>query len=223
MSRVPLPPMIGRLRQKVAIRQTVVSVSLLDRPGRGGAVPVLSVAQRPRRKRSSRSHRCLGFTLIELILAMSILLTLLSIAVPQYRGLKERALVTAAIGDLKTLEGEIMAFLAVNRVMPVDLAAIDRDGFLDPWGNPYEYLPFSTGISFFGGGGNGNGNGNGGGGGGPPAGARKDKFLVPVNADFDLYSKGADGLSAAPFTAAESRDDVVRAGSGGFFGLADDF
>ncbi len=48
---------------------------------------------------------------------------------------------------------------------------------------------------------------------------RKDKFLVPVNTDFDLYSKGRDGKSVAPFTAGASRDDVVRANNGGYFGL----
>ena len=47
---------------------------------------------------------------------------------------------------------------------------------------------------------------------------RTDKSLVPVNSDFDLYSMGKDGISKAPFTAKESRDDIVRARNGNFYG-----
>ncbi len=60
-------------------------------------------------------------------------------------------------------------------------------------------------------------------GGGPPVQARKDRFLVPINSDYDLYSRGKDGLSVAPLTAAQSRDDIVRAANGTFVGLAEKF
>jgi len=46
---------------------------------------------------------------------------------------------------------------------------------------------------------------------------------VPVNSDFDLYSKGKDKESVAAFTAKMSHDDIVRANNGMFVGLADDF
>jgi general secretion pathway protein G len=46
---------------------------------------------------------------------------------------------------------------------------------------------------------------------------------VPVNSDFDLYSMGPDGQSKPPFTAAASRDDIVRASNGGFIGPVSDF
>jgi general secretion pathway protein G len=59
----------------------------------------------------------------------------------------------------------------------------------DPWGNPYQYLPLD-GASPPGGGGPG-------GGGGAAAHARKDRFLVPIDTDFDLYSMGKDGQSAS--------------------------
>jgi general secretion pathway protein G len=53
--------------------------------------------------------------------------------------------------------------------------------------------------------------------------ARKDRFLVPINSDFDLYSMGKDGDSKAPFTAKASRDDIVRVNDGGYVGLAEEF
>ena len=71
------------------------------------------------------------------------------------------------------------------------------------------------------------GGGGGGGGGGPPCGgiggARKDRSMVPINSDFDLYSMGKDGQSVGPLTAQKSHDDVIRANDGGFYGLAANF
>ncbi|MCA9739171.1 MAG: prepilin-type cleavage/methylation domain-containing protein, partial [Gemmatimonadetes bacterium] len=64
----------------------------------------------------------------------------------------------------------------------------------------------------------------GGGGGGPPScSPRKNRFLVPLNSDFDLYSKGLDGTCVSPLTGATSQDDIVRANDGGFFGLGRNF
>jgi general secretion pathway protein G len=52
---------------------------------------------------------------------------------------------------------------------------------------------------------------------------RRDKNLVPINTDFDLYSVGKDGVTVSPLTAAQSRDDVVRANDGTFIGLGEDY
>jgi general secretion pathway protein G len=73
---------------------------------------------------------------------------------------------------------------------------------LDPWGAPYVYLNLD----------------------GVPIGLmRKDQALVPINSDYDLYSKGPDGASVAPLTAVTSRDDIVRANNGSFIGIASDY
>jgi general secretion pathway protein G len=77
------------------------------------------------------------------------------------------------------------------------------DNVLDPWGRPYVYLSF-TGLK---------GKGQ----------MRKDKNLVPINTQFDLYSVGADGKSVAPLTAAASRDDVVMANDDNYVGLASEY
>lgn len=54
-------------------------------------------------------------------------------------------------------------------------------------------------------------------------GARKDRFLVPINSDFDVYSMGKNLDSVAPLNPPKSQDDVIRASDGGFYGLARNF
>jgi general secretion pathway protein G len=85
-------------------------------------------------------------------------------------------------------------------------------------------LVAKSGSSASGGGSSGSGASGAGGGGGPPCGgiggARKDRFLVPINSDFDIYSMGRDGQTIAPLTAPKSHDDIIRASDGGFYGLA---
>ncbi len=146
-----------------------------------------------------------GFTLIELIIVIAIIGTLAGISTPLMMDYRDRALVSRAKIEIKTIEKEIMAFKAENDRFPESLAEIGLEGMLDPYGNPYQYQT-STYIDKKG---NVKKSNN----------LRKDHNLVPVNTDFDLYSMGKDGKSAAPFTAKSSRDDIVRANDGQFLGL----
>ena len=75
----------------------------------------------------------------------------------------------------------------------------------DPWDGNYEYLNFSANIP------------------GIKGKIRKDHNLHPLNTEFDLYSKGPDGESVSPLTAAKSRDDILWARDGSFIGKAEDF
>ena len=52
---------------------------------------------------------------------------------------------------------------------------------------------------------------------------RMDRFLHPINSDYDLYSMGKDGETVLPLTARKSHDDVIRANDGSFVGLAVEF
>lgn len=146
-----------------------------------------------------------AFTLIELLSVVAIIGVLSSLAVPRYADSIERARVAKAIGDLRTLVIDILS----QDSLPSSLAAIGRDNLMDPWGRPYQYLKFPPPPG-----------GGRGGGTPPPPGARKDRFLVPINSQFDLYSMGKDGITSPPLTAAGARDDVVVANDGGFIGLA---
>ena len=127
---------------------------------------------------------------------------LMAIGFAKLRDAVDRAKEVKAISDLKAMS------VALNEAetLPTSLAAIGWAGRLDPWGRPYVYAPFPPSK-----------------GGGPPAGARKDRFLVPINSRYDLYSTGKDGGSVAPLTAKASRDDIIVANDGGFIGRASKF
>jgi len=163
-----------------------------------------------------------GFTLVELLLVLALTGILATLAVGRFQKVRGMAQNARAIAEIRTLMTEIDLFDTTNGNLPSTLADIGRGGLVDPWGNPYEYLNFAMGSGGSGGAGGGRG-GGGGGGGGPPAGARKDKNLVPINTRYDLYSRGADGMSTPPLTAAASHDDIIRANDGTFIGLASDY
>jgi len=157
-----------------------------------------------------RLRRDDGFTLVELMLVTTIIGTLAAIAAPTLQDVLDNARVAAAIGDIKALEIEIVQWEALNYGQPpTSLAAVGRATLVDPWGNPYQYLPFPFDEKK--------------GGRKPPGGARKDRFLVPINSSFDLYSMGKDGVTTAPLTAKNAKDDVIRANDGGYVGLAEGY
>jgi general secretion pathway protein G len=165
------------------------------------------VTPRYRSTRSDSSPRAyrgarVAFTLVELLAVVTIIGILIAIAFPKMQELVDRAKVVKAISDLKRIAVDLNG----RAVLPASLAQTEYAGLEDPWGRPYVYFPFPPP--------------KGKGKGGPPQGARKDKFLVPINSRFDLYSLGRDGGSMPPLTAKPSRDDVVVANDGGFIGLA---
>ena len=244
-----------------------------------------------------------GFTLIELMLAVSIVGILASLAIPNYIDFLEKARVARAVSELHALAKEIKGFALGGGGYPDTLAQIGRSTMLDPWGSPYRYYRINcttdveithlaklklgkkrpprvfpadhslstttdwhivpavdtgdhgdllrlvqgggggAGGGGAGGGGAGGGGagggGAGGGGGAPPppppppgggglpcggiGGARKDRFLVPLNSDFDVYSIGKDRDTAMPLSPPQSHDDVLRASDGGFYGLGKNF
>lgn len=236
-----------------------------------------------------RSRSCLrhtdGFSLIELMLAISIVGVLAALAVPNYMDFIEKARVARAISELHGLAKDIKGFALAVGTYPNSLADVGLSTRLDPWGTPYQYYRINCGaidditslaklkllrqknnsrtvpagysfsadsqwlvslaihngqsqgylhLTAAGGNGGGAGAGNsgstGGGsstGGGPPCGgvggARKDRFLVPINSDFDMYSMGKNLDSVASLNPPKSQDDVIRASDGGFYGLARNF
>lgn len=143
-----------------------------------------------------------GFTLLELLVVVVILGVLSTMGLTAYRAQIAKAQNTKAIADLRFLEREILAYQAHSGRLPQDLETVGRDRMIDPWGSPYQYLNFETIGN--------KGKGK----------MRKDRFLVPLNTDFDLYSMGPDGRSVPPLTAKHSHDDLIRANNGVYIGPA---
>jgi general secretion pathway protein G len=150
--------------------------------------------------RLGRARPDAGFTLVEMIVVSVVMGTLAALAVPRGHDVLVRAQVARAIGDIRAIEIEVNDFWTERERLPTSLSEIGRQGTLDPWDRPYVYLRITG-----------------------PGGARKDRFLVPLNSDFDLYSLGADGRSSGPLSAAASQDDVLRANDGGSIGLGRDY
>ena len=143
-----------------------------------------------------------AFTIIELLIGISILGVLLAIAVPVYTEYKTKLNNAKAVRDIINIQVAIESFNQANEVYPNSLADVNMNLLLDPWGAAYAYLNLD----------------------GVPIGQmRKDQALVPINSDYDLYSKGPDGASQGPLTAMASRDDIVRANNGSFVGIAADY
>jgi general secretion pathway protein G len=139
---------------------------------------------------------------VEVFVAMSIIALLAALAIPLYIGYIHRARIGVAVGDIGTIARAAVSHHAEANAFPDSLADIGLDDMLDPWGNPYRYLRIATANM---------------------GQMRKDRFLVPINTDFDLYSMGRDGKTSAPITAQSSHDDVLRADDGRFIGLAIDY
>ena len=155
---------------------------------------------RPARFRAGSAN---GFTLIEMVFVTTVLGLLGALVVPKAQEFVDRAKVARAIGDISAIQIGIDGFAADTDSLPTSLVEIGRAGFLDPWGRPYVYNNFSLS------------NDN-----GVPQDARRDRFLVPINSTYDLYSVGEDGSSAPALAAGPSKDDIVRANDGGFIGRA---
>lgn len=150
----------------------------------------------PFRRRSQH-----GVTLLELVAAFAVVGVLASIAIPTFMGYIERSRVARAVSDIGTLSLNLYRWQLNTRTLPATLAEAGLGGN-DPWGRPYVYLRVA---------------------GANQGQLRKDRNLVPINTDFDLYSLGPDGDSVGPLTAQKSRDDVVRANNGAYIGVAENY
>ena len=157
------------------------------------------------RRFAGRSRR--GFTLIELMLVASIMGSLAALAIPNVQRVLDDARITEAMSDIRIFAATARDHKLVNGKLP---DAFDKFGFkdpLDPWGNKYEYLLIEGQFDVY------------------PLGKkpRQDRFLRPVNRDFDIYSRGPDGETSDNLTDPESLDDIIRANDGGFVGIAEDY
>jgi general secretion pathway protein G len=148
---------------------------------------------------------CHGFTLVELIFGILIVLTLAAIAVPLFADYIHEANVARAITEIRMLEKEIIIFETERGYYPgargilTSLQQIGRDNFADPWGTPYQYRVLENESK---------------------AKCRRDRSYTPLNEDFDLYSVGPDRQVPThnQITKNVGADDIVRAREGRYVG-----
>lgn len=147
-----------------------------------------------------------AWTLVELLILIAIVATFAGIAIPSYKNYVDKTKNAKAMVDIRAMEQEIIDHRIEHGTLPSTLAQAGLTNHLNPWKNPYCYLKIQ----------------------GVPRNEikgkwRKERFLVPINSDYDLYSMGKDGKSRPPLTARHSWDDIVRANDGGYVGLASEY
>jgi general secretion pathway protein G len=97
--------------------------------------------RRPRCDRGARHRRQAGFTLVELLLVMMILVALAAVVIPKFRGRSEQAKETQAIMQISSFETVLDAFEVDNGYYPEgeeglwDLVEQPEDA--DNWRGPY--------------------------------------------------------------------------------------
>jgi general secretion pathway protein G len=148
-----------------------------------------------------RGRSARGFTLVELAIAIAIIGVLAALTLNQYLAYIDRVRVVRAVVELKDISSQLDPISFEGGALPNTLASVGLGSHLDPWGRAYVYLkirgnPAALGRS------------------------RRDQFLVPINSDYDLYSRGKDGLTNVVITNPTSLDDVIRGNDGAFLGLA---
>lgn len=149
-------------------------------------------------KRRAKTAR--GFTLLELMIVVAIISILATAGVSQYMSALNTARFTKVVGAMKTMETDIGMYFLRNGKYPSTLDEVGHGHRTDPWGTPFQYLNIAETK----------GKGK----------VRKDKNLVPINTDYDLYSMGPDRRSVSPLTSKLSRDDIIRANDGEYIGVA---
>ena len=235
-----LDRMVTALRDRVShmqqsVHRVVAAIESLDKQGllppdtmhalresatnaRAEAHAFLTVTRDSDERAHAKAHPEAGFSLIELLLVVTIICTISAIGVPAYTSALDRARVTRAIGDINAIGKDMTMYQVSRGCWPASLSDVGHAFRKDPWKQPYVYQVARKP-------------------GGPPstscqacgsacvsAGqARKDKNLVPINNDFDLFSTGKDRQTSTALTAKASKDDIIRGRSGGFIGLASEY
>jgi general secretion pathway protein G len=169
-----------------------------------GAV-ISAHASEPARRAPAARRRASGggFTLIELMIIMALMAIIASIAIPSFVRVFEEARLKRAALDIQMIELDLSDYRRTYDELPTTLDELEARIPLDPWGRPYRYFLFQ--------------------GPGWRGKARKDRFLVPINSEYDLYSVGKDGETKTPLQNKVSWDDFIRANDGAYLGLGRDY
>lgn len=146
-----------------------------------------------------------GFTLVEILVVCAVIGILASIALPAFSDLKDKANISRSVAEIRGLEKDIYAYSTDAAKYPDSLVDINRNNQRDPWGNLYIYYKIPDAAH---------------------TGAYKEWGGTGfINDDFDLYSWGADGVTAHEITVGhnDSSDDIIRGRNGGVVELGSEW
>jgi general secretion pathway protein G len=141
-----------------------------------------------------------GFTLIEILFAISIVCILVVISFSTFTNFKDSARVARAAAEIREIEKVITGYALEKGSYPAALTDLTDTPKIDPWGRPYVYKTYvKTEMRNLG--------------------------AIELNSDFDLYSIGKDGLTnqSVGILDTVSYDDVIRASEGSFVGSVKQF
>ncbi|MGD2126100.1 MAG: type II secretion system protein GspG [Desulfobacteraceae bacterium] len=162
-----------------------------------------SLRKKNQRKKSPRqASKVRGFTIFELMVVLAIIGTLATIALSAYSRFIDKAQITRAISDIRNIDDYLEFFFEDNDKYPDTLDELGMGPFIDPWGNPYQYVNIATAHHKY---------------------WRRDRNNKPINSKYDLWSNGADGRTQINVNAKKARDDIIRAWDGSFIGLGGEF
>lgn len=147
-----------------------------------------------------------GITLVEMLVTAAIISVLMMVAVPKFMLVLHKAQVSKAVAEVRSVCDAVEEYrLHHAGALPNQMADLVPGCLavapIDPWGEPYVFGRF--GVI-------------------PPGARRKDGtggVFGLINQEFDLYSKGKDGITNANIRNPECRDDIIMANDGGFIGL----
>ena len=148
-----------------------------------------------------------GFTLVELLVVLTIVAALVTMAFPIVYEFRDKSRSSRAAIEIRGLEKDIISFATEKGRYPLtaEVAAassttnpilVPLKNLLDPWGNNYEYKSANT----------------------------RTYYGAPINTDFDLWSYGPKkGAADNSIVDPDSLDDIVRAKDGSFNELAEKY
>src|SRR5262249_28272276 len=107
----------------------------------------------PQRSLLSSAHffrnRCMrfllrGMSVLEVTMAVGVVALVAAVAVPSMDTYLNRGKAAHAIGDIGTISVQLYRWQSNTRKFPETLAEAGLSGFVDPWGNPYQYVNVAT-------------------------------------------------------------------------------
>jgi general secretion pathway protein G len=142
-----------------------------------------------------------GFTLAETLIATTLLAVGADTVVVGISGQFERARIERAKQEITQMQWAIETYRARYHELPGSLADLGSAVSLDPWGHSYEYVNFDASGTV----------------------GQRTYDGLPINSEYDLFSRGPDGRTDANLRTETARDDIVRARDGSFVGSGAEF